>query len=73
MTVAIFWDIASCSQYMNRRFGGLYRLHLQGKKLAEQETFAQQTMWIYIPEDGNVHVRFCLGDLGTVIISENRL
>jgi hypothetical protein len=27
--VAIFWDIARCSQYVNRRFGGTYHLHLQ--------------------------------------------
>jgi hypothetical protein len=27
-----------CSPYMNRRFGGTYRLHLQGPKSAEQET-----------------------------------
>jgi hypothetical protein len=27
--VAIFWDIAPCSSYMNRCFGGTYHLYLQ--------------------------------------------
>jgi hypothetical protein len=35
MKFAIFWYIAPCSTYMNRRFGGTYHLHLQGRKSAE--------------------------------------
>jgi hypothetical protein len=27
---AVFWDVAPCRHYVNRRFGGTYRLHLQG-------------------------------------------
>jgi hypothetical protein len=42
MNVAIFWDIASCSAYVSRRFGGTYDLRLQGGKSAEQETSVQQ-------------------------------
>jgi hypothetical protein len=42
MNVAIFWDIAPCSPYVNQRFGGTYHLYLQGKKSAEQETSVQQ-------------------------------
>jgi hypothetical protein len=34
MNVATFWDIASCSPYVNRRFGGTYHLHFQSRKLA---------------------------------------
>jgi hypothetical protein len=30
--VAIFRNIALCSPYVNRLFGGMYYLHLQGKK-----------------------------------------
>jgi hypothetical protein len=30
--VAILWDIALCSLYVNRCYGGTYHLHLQGKK-----------------------------------------
>jgi hypothetical protein len=36
--VAIFWDVAQCSPYVNQRFGVTSHLHLQGTKLAEQET-----------------------------------
>jgi hypothetical protein len=30
MKNAVFWDVASCRYFLNRRFGGTYRLHLQG-------------------------------------------
>jgi hypothetical protein len=36
--ITIILNIASCSLYMSRRFGGTYLLHLQGRKSAEQET-----------------------------------
>jgi hypothetical protein len=42
MNVAIFWDIAPCSPYVNRCFGGTYHLRLQDRKSAEQETSVQQ-------------------------------
>jgi hypothetical protein len=42
MNVAIFWDVAQCSLFVNRRFGGTYHLLLQGWKSAEQETSVQQ-------------------------------
>jgi hypothetical protein len=38
MKFVIFWDIAPCSPYMSRRFGVTYHLHLQGRKISEQET-----------------------------------
>jgi hypothetical protein len=31
MKKAVFWDVAPCRSGVNRRFGGTYRLHLQGK------------------------------------------
>jgi hypothetical protein len=37
MNISIFWDIAPCDPYENR-FGGTYRLHLQARKSAQQET-----------------------------------
>jgi hypothetical protein len=40
--VVIFWDIAPCSQYVNRRFEGTYHLRLQDRKSDEQETTVQQ-------------------------------
>jgi hypothetical protein len=35
MNVAIVWDIAPCSPYVNRRFEEAYHLHLQGRKSAQ--------------------------------------
>jgi hypothetical protein len=34
---AVFWDVAPCRSWVNRLFGGTYRLHLQGKKSASEE------------------------------------
>jgi hypothetical protein len=42
MNVAMSLDIAPCSPYANRHFGRTYRLHLQGRKSAEEETSMQQ-------------------------------
>jgi hypothetical protein len=42
MSLASFLDIAPCSPYMNRRFGEMYHLHLQGRKSAEQDPNVQQ-------------------------------
>jgi hypothetical protein len=36
LSVAVFRDIAPCSPYMIRRFGGTYHLHLHGGMSAEQ-------------------------------------
>jgi hypothetical protein len=38
-------------RYVNRRFGGTWRLHLQGLKSTEQEISVQQIPKYY-PEDG---------------------
>jgi hypothetical protein len=53
--VAIFWDAAPCIQHMNRRFGGPYNLHLQGRKSVEQETGVQMVArwrWYLPPKRG---------------------
>jgi hypothetical protein len=31
----VFWDVALYRSWVNRRFGGTYRLHLQGRKIRE--------------------------------------
>jgi hypothetical protein len=36
LNVAQFWDVVPCSLYMNRRFGGTYHLHIEGRKSAKQ-------------------------------------
>jgi hypothetical protein len=39
MKNAVFWDVAPCrSCELNRRLGGTYRLHLQGRKIRERGT-----------------------------------
>jgi hypothetical protein len=38
MNIVIFWDVTQCSPHVKLRFGGKYHLHLQGRKLADQET-----------------------------------
>jgi hypothetical protein len=32
MKKAVFWDVTPCRYGVNRRFGGKYRLHLQGRR-----------------------------------------
>jgi hypothetical protein len=37
MKKIVFWDdVAPCRSCVNRRFGGTYCLHLQGRKIREQ-------------------------------------
>jgi hypothetical protein len=31
--IIIFWEMTPCGSYKNRRFGGSYRLHLQGVRV----------------------------------------
>jgi hypothetical protein len=40
----VLWDVAPCRSCMNRRFGGTYRLHLQGTWFLARGFFC--------PEDG---------------------
>jgi hypothetical protein len=64
MKNAVFWDVAKCRSCVNRRFGGTYRLHLQGSKIRELGVFRLVTQsaatcsrWFlargfFYPEDG---------------------
>jgi hypothetical protein len=59
----IFWDMTSCSLLsFNRRFGGTYRLHLQGRReaICSSETSAetQQTTRRHNPDD-TLHNHHC--------------
>jgi hypothetical protein len=38
MKNVVFWDIVSCRYCVNRRFGGTYRLYLQGRKIRKLGT-----------------------------------
>jgi hypothetical protein len=35
---AVFWDMAPCRSCVNRLFGGMYRLHLQSRRIRERGT-----------------------------------
>jgi hypothetical protein len=54
--VGIFWDVVPCSPYMSRRFRGIYYVHLQVPKSAEQEMSRHSHYFlarlIPEPEDG---------------------
>jgi hypothetical protein len=52
LIVAIFWNIAPYSSYVNRRFGGTYHLHFQGRKSATCYTLDSCSA-IFDPEDGD--------------------
>jgi hypothetical protein len=38
MKNVVFWDVAPCRSYMNQRFGGKYRPHLQCRKIRKLGT-----------------------------------
>jgi hypothetical protein len=38
MKNSVFWDVALCRSCVDRRFGGTYRLYLQGRKIRERGT-----------------------------------
>jgi hypothetical protein len=44
MKNAVFWDVAPCRYCVNRRFGGTYRLHLQGIKIQESITLKMEAI-----------------------------
>jgi hypothetical protein len=60
MKNSVFWDVAPCRYFVNRRFGGTYRLHLQGiRKPQAMNQLEQVAVYSYkistrrhIPEDG---------------------
>jgi hypothetical protein len=42
MKNVVFWDVALCKSCVNRRFGGTYSLHLQGRKICKQGISEQE-------------------------------
>jgi hypothetical protein len=57
MKNAVFWDVVPWRSCMNRRFGGTYSLHLQGRKIRERATSVSR--WLKIAEDGILHSHRC--------------
>jgi hypothetical protein len=53
MKSIIFWDMTPCSPLsVNRRFGGTYRLHLQGRRNKFSKKPASKQVALFDPEDG---------------------
>jgi hypothetical protein len=53
MKNAVLWDVAPCRSCVNRRFGGTYRLRIQGRKIREQGSrWLQTEPPVFYPEDG---------------------
>jgi hypothetical protein len=55
---AIFWDMAPCIYFVNRRFGGMYHLHLQGirnpRAMNQREQVAGSSLVDFLcSEDGS--------------------
>jgi hypothetical protein len=58
MKNAVFWDVTPCRSCVNRRFGGTYRLHLQGRKIRERGTSVIRWLRTAIPSSETaVHTR----------------
>jgi hypothetical protein len=49
MKNAVFWDVAPCISCVKRRFGGTYRLHLQGRKIRVRGT--NVCRWLQTPSE----------------------
>jgi hypothetical protein len=52
MKNAVFWNVALCRSYVNRRFGGRHYLHLQGRKNLGTKNQREQVA-ADCPEDGD--------------------
>jgi hypothetical protein len=66
MKNAVFWDVAPCRSCVNRRFGGMYRLHLQGKKIRERGTSVKRCSL----QTTSVHAGSSLADFSTLMMEE---
>jgi hypothetical protein len=57
---AVFCDVVTCRYFVNRRFGGTYRLNLQGSSLAD---------FLYLEDGGFGGVKIELGDIALMLSS----
>jgi hypothetical protein len=50
MKTGVFWDVVQCGSCKNRRFGGMYCLYLQGRKISElEEKLKNGVFWDITP------------------------
>jgi hypothetical protein len=73
MSNAVFWDVAQCSCCVNRRFGGMYRLYLQGRKIRERGTSVSR--WLQTAtavKTSNLTIHSCVRVVPTSIVLFSR-
>jgi hypothetical protein len=46
MKNTVFWDVAPCRYFVNRRFGGTYRLHLQST--VQSTVYSSDSVYSYL-------------------------
>jgi hypothetical protein len=51
MKNVVFWDVTLCGFCMNRRFGGMYRLHHQDDKNGEIGTILRSVLRLLVTAD----------------------
>jgi hypothetical protein len=63
MKNAVFWDAAPCISCVTRRFGGTYRLHLQGKKINERGTSVSRWLHGHLSANADCRSLFLFADV----------
>jgi hypothetical protein len=48
---SVFWDVVPCIICVNRRFGRMYLLHIQGRKIGERGTSVSKWLQTEPPVD----------------------
>jgi hypothetical protein len=58
MKNVVFWDVGPSISCVNRRFGGTYHLHLQGRNIRERGTSVSRWLqtWRHTAEDGILQI-----------------
>jgi hypothetical protein len=68
MKSTIFWDITPCSPLkVNRRFGGTYHLHLQGRRISRARN-QRENKWQ--AEDFQLTTRCCIPEDSTLRLNK---
>jgi hypothetical protein len=73
MKNVVFWDVAPCTSGVNRRFGGNYRLHLQGRKIRKRGTSVSRWLQTECQSKTTSYIRIeRLGEWATWKINSER-
>jgi hypothetical protein len=77
MKNTVFWNVAPCRYFVNRRFGGTYRLHLQGISNPRAMNQREQITFCFL-SDGNIYcmkylIYWCNKFLNTILDNISRI